>query len=241
MGEPQHSSDPPRRSRELSASASARSPAEQDLAAAVPAVIAEVGPDAATSFVEFFAAQIRNRNTRAAYLRNAVRFLTWVERRGLALPRVTTLHVAAYIERLGGTHSAPSVKQHLATLRMLGQFLVVKGVLDENPAAGVRGPKHVVTVGKTPVLGVEDVRRLFKRIKGATPAAVRDRALLATMLYTFGRVSAVLDLDLADYYQVGRRMYVRLREKGGRHHEMPLNHRAVEFIDAYVSMLNVGG
>lgn len=104
----------------------------------------------------------------------------------------------------------------------------------------MRGPKHVVTVGKTPVLGVEDVRRLFKHIEGNTPAAVRDRALLATMLYTFGRVSAVLDLDLADYYQVGRRMYVRLREKGGRHHEMPLNHRAVEFIDAYISQLNVG-
>ena len=207
----------------------------------LPAAILKLGPDAACGFVEFFAARIRNANTRAAYLRNAVRFLAWIERRGLPLPRVSPTVVALYVERLTRTHATASVKQHLATLRVLGDFLVEKRVIEANPAQNVRGPRHVVRVGKTPVLEAGDVRRLFDGIAGTRPADARDRALLAVMLYTFGRVSAVVGLDEADVYQAGRRVLVRLREKGGRQHEMPLHHRAVELLDAYRRALDGQG
>ena len=204
----------------------------------VPPAVRELGEDAGHAFVEFFTAQIRNSNTRAAYYRNAVRYCDWLEAKGVGLPSVRPVHVAAYIEELGTTHAPPSVKQHLATLRMLGQFLVLKQILRENPAAGVRGPRHVVRVGKTPVLQAADVRRLFASMQGATPSDVRDRALFAVQLYTFARVSAVLNLRRGDYFRVGSRMVLRFREKGGRDHEMPVHHTAIEYLDRYLELLD---
>ena len=124
---------------------------------------------------------------------------------------------------------------------MLGQFLVLKQVLRENPAAGVRGPRHVVRVGKTPVLQAADVRRLFASMGGGgggAPVDVRDRALFAVQLYTFARVSAVLNLRRGDYFRVGSRMVLRFREKGGRDHEMPVHHTAVEHLDRYLELLD---
>ena len=119
-------------------------------AISLPRVIVEAGPAAVGKFVEFFAAQIANEGTRAAYARAAGQFLGWCEARGLRLEAVSPLHVAAYIRTHRG--SAPTVKQHLAAIRMLCDWLVVSQVLPVNPAAAVRGPKHVVTKGATPVL-----------------------------------------------------------------------------------------
>ena len=116
----------------------------------LPRLIVDAGPAAVGKFLEFFAARIANRRTRAAYGRAVGQFLAWCEARGLALEAVSPLHVAAYIRTHPG--SAPTVKQHLAAIRMLGDWLVVSQVLPVNPAAAVRGPKHVVTKGATPVL-----------------------------------------------------------------------------------------
>lgn len=203
----------------------------------LPPSIANLGDDAGRAFVEFFAAQIRNPNTRAAYFRNVQRFLTFIEAAGIPLRAVQPFHVAAFIEELGRQYSVPTVKQHLAALRMLGAFLVIRQVLPDNPAADVRGPRHVVTVGKTPVLAGADARELFASIPSDDPAGLRDRALLGVMVYTFARVSAVIGLDVPDYYQNGRRMMIRLREKGGRQHEMPAHHTAIEYLDAYLKAL----
>src|ERR1700720_1735793 len=54
------------------------------------------------------------------------------------------------------THSAPGVKQQLAAVRMLFDWLITGQVVPVNPASAVRGPKHVVKVGKTPVLDGKD-------------------------------------------------------------------------------------
>ena len=74
---------------------------------------------------------------------------------------------------------------------MLGDWLVVNQVLPVNPAAAVRGPKHVVTKGSTPVLSPAEARKLLETIDTDTLAGLRDRALLSVMLYSFARVSAV--------------------------------------------------
>ena len=116
------------------------------------------------------AARIANRRTRAAYGRAVGQFLAWCEVRGLALEAVSPLHVAAYIRTHPG--SAPTVKQHLAAIRMLGDWLVVSQVIAVNPAAAVRGPKHVVTKGATPVLSPAEARRLLSR----RPTRARSRA-----------------------------------------------------------------
>ena len=98
--------------------------------------------------------------------------------------------MAAYIRTHPG--SAPTVKQHLAAIRMLGDWLVVSQVIPVNPAAAVRGPTHVVTTGATPVLSPAEARRLLEAIDTGTLAGLRDRALVSVMLYSFARVSAVI-------------------------------------------------
>ena len=105
--------------------------------------------------------------------------------------------VAAYVEQLSGALAAPSVKQHLAALRMLFDWLVVGQVLPFNPASSVRGPKHVVKTGKTPVLSAAETRALLDGIDVATLAGLRDRALLGVLVYSFARVSAAVSMSVA--------------------------------------------
>ena len=112
---------------------------------ALPAVIVDAGPVAVERFLEFFAGSIANGRTRSAYGRAVGRFLAWCSSRGLGLRAIAPLHVAAYIRTHPG--SVPTVKQHLAAIRVLCDWLVVHQVLPVNPAAAVRGPKHVVTKG----------------------------------------------------------------------------------------------
>ena len=91
-------------------------------------------------------------------------------------------------------------------------------VVPANPAASVRGPTHVVRTGKTPVLQPTEARQLLDTIDTSTLSGLRDRALLAVMVYSFARVSAVVGMRVEDYYQQGKRWWLRLQEKGGKHH-----------------------
>src|SRR3954468_20893026 len=92
----------------------------------VPAQVAAAGKGAAKRFIEFFTANIRNPNTRSSYARAVSDFFRWCQGVGLTeLDRLEPVHVAAYIEQLGKTHSPPSIKQHLAAIRMLFDWLVV--------------------------------------------------------------------------------------------------------------------
>ena len=198
----------------------------------LPQVIVDAGPQATARFLESFAGRIANARTRAAYGRAVGQFLEWCEARGLGLRDVSPLHVAAYIRTHPG--SAPTVKQHLAAIRMLGDWLVVSQVLPVNPAAAVRGPKHVVTKGATPVLSPAEARKLLETIDTGALAGLRDRALLSVMLYSFARVSAVLGMRRQDYFGQGSRGWLRLHEKGGKRHDVPAHHRAAAALDAYV-------
>src|SRR5438445_11910766 len=147
----------------------------------VPAFIADGGERAGYAFVDFFTAQIRNPNTRAAYAIAVRSFCTWCDVQRLTLRTLRTHHVAAYVELLGRRYSAPSVKQHLAAIRMLFDWLVVRQVVEINPAAAVRGPKHVVKKGKTPILEADEARHLLESIDTSLPVGLRDRALIALL------------------------------------------------------------
>src|SRR5262249_1676034 len=143
--------------------------------------------------------------------------------------------VAAYVEYLGGIYSRPTIKQHLAAVRMAFDWLVTGGVLPMNPASSVRGPTYVSKKGKTPVLSADEARRLLDSIDTSSVAGLRDRALIGVMVFSFARVSAVIGMRVEDYYQIGRRCWLRLHEKGGKLHEVPAHHTAVEYLDAYVA------
>ena len=200
---------------------------------ALPAVIVDAGPAAVERFLEYFAAAIANARTRAAYGRAVGRFLAWCSTRGLTLRAIAPLHVAAYIRTHPG--SVPTVKQHLAAIRALCDWLVVRQVLPVNPAASVRGPKHVVTKGATPVLTPAETRELLDRIDTGTLVGLRDRALVSVMVYSFARVSAAAGMRREDYFRQGVRGWLRLHEKGGKRHDVPAHHRAEEAVEAYVA------
>ena len=207
-----------------------------EAAPAVPALYAPTAR-AAKRFIEYFAANIRNSNTRRAYFRAVLDFSTWCDAQELSyIVDVEPLHVAAYIESLGTRLSKPSVKQALAALRMLFDWLVVGGVIATNPAAPVRGPRYTVRKGKTPVLTADEARALLESIDTSTVIGLRDRALIATMIYTFGRVGAVIAMRSEDFYSQGRRSWLRLHEKGGKRHEMPCNHVLAQFLEDYLKV-----
>jgi len=220
----------------------------------VPAIVADAGDQAARRFLEFFAATIRNKNTRMAYYRAVCRFFAWCDEHRLGgIVDIEPLHVAAYIEAMQSGFEKPSVKQHLAAIRMLFDWLVTGQVVATNPAHAVRGPTHVVKTGKTTVLDADQARKLLDSIRitrtvtlpdkttKEVPCAVglRDRALISVMTFAFARIGAVVAMRVEDYYPKGKRWWVRLHEKGGKRHEMPTHHTLEAYLDAYIEAAGI--
>ena len=225
-----------------------------------PARLFTPTPKAAKRVRDFFTAQLQNDHTRKAYLNATRRFAQWCEARGIReLAEVEPFHVAAFIkdlqdkERQEKPLSAPTVKQHLAALRMLFDWLVIGQVIEVNPAHAMRGPKHVVRKGKTSVLTAEEARELLDSIplvRNTAPrrkperiepslVGLRDRALIATMVYSFARINAVLEMKVRDYLVQGRRGWVRLHEKGGKEHEVPCHHNLETYLDEYIAAAHI--
>jgi integrase/recombinase XerD len=169
----------------------------------VPAAIAQAGDKAAKRYIEFFTATIRNPNTRRAYGRAVFDFFLWTDDLGLALPDIEPVHVATYSEQLAQAKAPPTVKQHLAAISMRFDWLTTGGVTAFNPAGSVRGPKHVVKRGKTPVLTADEARQLLDSNDTTTLIGLRDRALIGVMVYSFSRIEAALNMKVADYYVEG--------------------------------------
>lgn len=219
----------------------------------LPALIAEADDRARERFLEFFAATIRNRNTRKAYARAVADFLAWCDTGGLTLTTIKPLHVAAYVERLTAAKSKPTIKQHLAAIRMCLDWMTAGGHIETNPAASVKGPKHVVKRGLTPVLTADEARQLLDRIPlyGKHPETgepdptkpvligLRDRALIGIMAFSFARIGAVLGMKVEDYYTEGRRAWFRLHEKGGKLHHVPAHHNAEDYVDVYIAAAGI--
>jgi integrase/recombinase XerD len=207
----------------------------------LPALFTAAGERASRRVLEFFTAHIRNPHTRRAYGRATARFAGWCGARGLVLEQLEPVLVAAYVEELQGEVAAPSVKQHLAGIRMLFDYMVTGGVLRFNPAAAVRGPKYKVKVGKTPVLTAGECRALLDSIEAGTTLGLRDRALFGVTTFSFARVGAAVKMEVRDYYRQGDRAWFRLHEKGGRDHKVPAHHTAAAYVEEYLQAAAIGG
>jgi len=206
----------------------------------LPTLVAAAGERAGIRFLEFFAGTIRNPYTRRAYARAVAAFLTWCQEAGVpSITAVQPLHVATWIELQTRERAAPSVKQQLAAIRHLFDWLVTGQVIPVNPAASVRGPSHVVRQGMTPVLDPAEARTLLDSIDVTTPIGLRDRALIAIMVYSFARIGAALAMKVEDVFVPNRRLWVRLREKGGKRHEMPCHHSLDEYLHAYLDGVGI--
>ena len=201
----------------------------------LPALITAAGGRAKVRFLEFFAANIRNPHTRRAYMRAVVDFCAWCADAGVrSIAQVQPLHVAAWVELQTCEHAAPTAKQRLAAVRHLFDWLVTGQIVPVNPAASVRGPRHVVKSGKTPVLEPDEARALLDSIDVTMPAGLRDQALIGLMVYAFARIGAALAMSVEDVFVQRRRLWVRLQEKGGKRHEMPCHHNLETYLHAYI-------
>ncbi|MGH2958224.1 MAG: tyrosine-type recombinase/integrase [Solirubrobacterales bacterium] len=206
----------------------------------VPVPIAAAGDGATWRFVEFFTANIRNLNTRRAYGQAVGSFFRWCDKHQIQrLEQINPTVVAAYVEQAGESLSKPTVKQHLAAVRMLFDWLVIGQVVPMNPASAVRGPKHVVRRGKTPILSRVETRLLLDSIRIDTLAGLRDRALIGLLVFSFARIGAALSMKVEDYYPQGKRWWLRLHEKGGKRHDVPCHHLLEEYLDAYLTEANL--
>ncbi len=206
----------------------------------VPTLIIDAGQPTSKRFIEFFTANIRNPNTREAYGRAVRDFFAWCDEHGIGpLIDIEAVHVAAYIEQMTQEKAAQTVKQRLAAIKALFDFLVMGGILPANPASAVRGPRHSTKKGKTPILMADDARALIKSIPTDTLPGLRDRAIIAVMTYSFARVSATLAMDIKDVFPMHHRLWLRLLEKGGKHHEVPCHHNLEIYLREYIEAANL--
>jgi len=192
--------------------------------------------------LEFFMAQIRNAHTRKAYGRAVAEFLVWARDQGVGqLTEVTPLHVSAWLEEQMAKGATSSAKQKLAAIKALFDFLAARRALPSSPAAYVKGPRYSMRKGTTPVIEGSDVRKILASIETTTVKGLRDKALIATMAYSFARIGAVLKLDTNCVFSVSRRLWIRLFEKGGRIHEMPCHHTLEACLAAYIDAAGLSG
>jgi site-specific recombinase XerD len=183
--------------------------------ALIPSQVAESGGSASWRYVDFFTSNIRNPNTRRAYCRSCQTSFAWCDERGLSLPTIRPYDVATYIETRGLTHSAPDMKQQLAAVRMLFDWLIIGQLVPTNPAAAVRGPKHVAKTRNTPVLEGGEWRKLIDAIPTDTVRDLRDRALIAILTCSFARIGAAVKMKVEDLRPRGAAWTIRLHEAAG--------------------------
>ena len=177
-----------------------------------------------------------------SHARAADEFLAWCASAGVpSIGAVQPVHVATWIEGATRELAAPSVKQRLAAIRHLFDWLVTGQVVPVNPAASVRGPRHVVTSGQTTVLDPAEARALLDSIDTSTVVGLRDRALIGLMVYSFARIGAALGMTVEDVFTQNRRLWVRLREKGGKRHPMPCHHNLEEYLSGYLDGASLRG
>jgi site-specific recombinase XerD len=220
----------------------ARSVAAASATVVVPAIVANAGDRAARRFREFFANTIHNKNTRTAYLHAVNRFFAWCEHHKPGrLADIEPLHVTAYIKALGKHVQTSTVKQHLAAIRMLFDWLITGHVVATNPARAVRGPRHVVKNARTTVLDAGQARKFLDSIDSSSVVGLRDRALISVMTFAFARIGAVVAMRVEDYYPNGKRWWVRLNEKGDKRHEMPAHDTLRDYLEAYIDAAGLRG
>lgn len=189
---------------------------------ALPDIVRLAGPSAKFAYEEFFYARIRNGHTRKAYRHAVHRFLDFVEQHDLQMRNISPSFIGQYFDSL--TLATATKKLHLSALRNFFDELVLRHVVVLNPALSVRTERHQVLEGKTPELSVKQVRKLLNSIDISHVVGLRDRAVLATLIYTAARVGAVSRLRQRDFYDVGEQYCLRFTDKGGKSREIPVRH-----------------
>ncbi len=198
-----------------------------------PRLVEQAGVNARFAWAELFSAELRNSHTRRAYLHAVRQFLAWCEAHRLELQGVTPGVVGENYDELDA--SIPTKKQHLSALRCFFDRLVLRHAVGLNPAASVRGERYQLAEGKTAEITVDQERALLKSIRPYDVDGLRDRAIIATLIYTAARIGAVAGLTVGSFAQDGGQWFLRFLEKGGKVRDIPVRADLESYLTAYMA------
>lgn len=204
-----------------------------------PIIIASLGNVAAQHYSAFFSANARSPASKRAYARACWRFFDWCAARNLTLQSLSSSHVEAYIDELHRGLSTITVKQHLTAVRTLCDWLVTGGIIAANPASGVRALKSLAQVETRALLESASWQRLIDTMPTSSVRDIRDRALIATLTYSFPRLGAALAMRVEDFRAAGEGWELRFRGKGGRAHVAPAHEVLVALLQAYLEIADI--
>ncbi len=198
----------------------------------MPSLLARAGGNARFAWDEWLSAEIRNPHTRRAYGHAVRQFLCWCEAHTLALRDITPGSIGQYYDALHA--SIPTKKQHLSALRCFFDRLVLRHAMGLNPAASVRGERYSLTEGKTPQITVDQEKALLASIRVNDIVGLRDRAIVAVLVYTAARIGAVAGLTVGSFASGGSQSFLRFLEKGGKVREIPARSDLAAYLTAYL-------
>ncbi len=197
----------------------------------LPDLISAQGPETVKIYQAFFIEKITNENTRDAYLVAVQRFFHWCENRCDDLHGITKKDVSDYVSVHPG--STRTIKQHLSAVRKLFEWLEAGGVLNDNPATGIKIPQRLDnTRPKTPLTAGE-ARHLLDSIDVSHLVGLRDRALIGVLIFSLSKISTALTLKRKDFLERDGIYYLRFPKKGGRH-LVPVHHLELEYLRTYI-------
>ena len=211
--------------------------AAADVPPDLPHLVATAGHAARFAYEEFFLGRIRNPYTRRNYRHAVHRFLEWCRNLGLELHQIAPKHVGQHLDEL--PYSAATKKVHLSALRHFFDELVVRHAVVLNPATSVRGERYQVIEGKTPEISAKQARLLLRTIDTSNVVGLRDRSIIAILIYTAARIGAVAKLRYEHYYDDGEQYYLRFSEKSGKSREIPVRHDLQSFLGEYLAVSGV--
>jgi site-specific recombinase XerD len=200
----------------------------------LPAIITRAGPNAVFAAQEFFFGKIRNEHTRRAYQHAVKLFLNWIEKHGGGeLTQIAPWQVGKYFEEMKDTTGIATRNQHLSALRHFFDGMVMRHAIALNPALSVRGERYAAIEGKTPEISIDQARLLLSSLDTTHVIGLRDRAILAILVYTSSRAGAVAKLRRGDFYNAGQQWMLHFNEKGGKSREIPVRADLQELVMAY--------
>ena len=192
----------------------------------------------AETLLNILEGRIRNSNTRNAYKIAWRAFFTFCSEYKLELDRVKSYHFGLWLKRHTG--SVATQRQHLAAVRLLFDHLLEQGVVDLNPAARAKPPRLERESAHTPVFEQAEIKTFLETMKCDSLMHTRDKALFSLLLYSWARVSALVTLKVENYYQRKGERWLRLNEKRGKIHEVPVHAKAREAVDRWLAASGLG-
>jgi integrase/recombinase XerD len=187
-------------------------------------------------------ANIDNPQTRRAYQNDVHEFMAFT---GLENPEhfrdVSRAHVLAWRRDLERRAlSGASIRRKLAALSSLFEALCEANAVQGNPVDGVKRPKIASSEGKTPAIGDHQARALLHAADVVTLRGLRDRALLATLLYHGLRRAELCALRVADIQERRGVRHLQVHGKGSKIRYVPLHPGAADAIAAYLDLAGHG-